>query len=54
MKLLILLHLHILVNKSMNNQTKLLNYGIDPANLNKLTAMQAISKFKQNERVKYG
>lgn len=32
----------------------LINNGIDPSNLNKLTAMQAISKLKQNERVKYG
>lgn len=30
------------------------NYGIDTTNMTKLQAMQAISKIKQNERVKYG
>lgn len=45
----------LLSSEPITNKQKflLINQGIDPSNMNKLSAMQAISKLKQYERVKY-
>jgi ATP-dependent helicase IRC3 len=45
-----------LSNEPMSDKQKyfLINNGVDPAKMNKLSAMQAIAKIKQNQQVKYG